>query len=188
MSTDDVAQVAAGVRRAPPRAGTTKVVAVDGRSGAGKSTFARHLGHELAAPIVDLELIYPGWDGLERGIDLLISDVLVPLATGKEASVPRWDYAADGWGTPVTLAPADVVVVEGVGVGAQRVMEYVSLLVWVELDEATRYARAMGRDADLYRPHWRRWASQEERLLSRENTPARADYVVSVTGSAPGPR
>ncbi len=182
MSQDDIARVAAALVEAPARAGATKVVAVDGRSGAGKSSFTRRLGPALGAPVVDLELIYPGWDGLERGVDLLVAEVLVPLAAGRAAAVPRWDYRRDGWGTPETLAPADVVVVEGVGAGARRVMEYVSLLVWVELDDETRYQRAVARDADLYRPHWARWAAQEERLIAREDTAARADLVVSTAG------
>jgi len=179
VSEDDlVARVRGALDVAPPRAGATKVLAVDGRSGAGKSTVAAELAGALGAPVVDLEYVYPGWDGLEAGIDLLVSDVLRPLAAGDTAQVPRWDYAADGWGAPLAVPPGEVVVVEGVGAGDRRAAPFVSVLVWVELDDATRHARAIARDAEVYRPHWERWAAQERAMLARERTAARADVVV----------
>lgn len=173
-----VGRVRAALDAAPPRAGTTRVVAVDGRSGAGKSTIAATLAAELGAPVVDLEYVYPGWDGLEEGIELLVREVLQPLAAGRPVAVPRWSYALDGWDPPLVLPPSDVVVVEGVGAGDRRAAPYLSVLVWVELDEATRHARAIARDAEVYRPHWERWAAQERALLARERTPERADVVV----------
>lgn len=177
----DVERVRAALAAAPARAGTTKVVAIDGRSGAGKSTVSAALAAALDAPIVDLEYLYPGWDGLEAGVDVLVSAVLEPLVAGREAiPVPRWDYAAHAWGDPLPLTAPEVLIVEGVGSGDRRATPFVSVLVWVELDEATRYARAIARDADVYRPHWERWASQERVLLDRERTPERADVVIRI--------
>jgi adenylylsulfate kinase-like enzyme len=59
------------------------VIAVDGRSGSGKTSLAARLRSALHAPVVTLEDLYGGWDGLERGIDLLVSEVLEPLAAGR---------------------------------------------------------------------------------------------------------
>lgn len=177
--SEDVERVRAALAAAPARAGATKIVAIDGRSGAGKSTVSAALATALHAPIVDLEYLYPGWDGLEAGVDVLVSDVLEPLVAGRKTiPVPRWDYAADGWGEPLPLAVPEVLIVEGVGSGDRRAAPFLSLLVWVELDNATRYARAIARDADVYRPHWERWAAQERLLLEREQTPGRADVTV----------
>jgi len=69
-------RVLAAVAAASPSAGTTLVVAIDGRSGAGKSTLAHTLAGRLGAPLVSLEDLYGGWDGLERGVSLLASAVL----------------------------------------------------------------------------------------------------------------
>ena len=76
------------LRAAPPRAGATRVLAIDGRSGAGKSTLARALAGELGAPLVALEDLYGGWDGLERGVELLREAVLEPLAQGRDGGRP----------------------------------------------------------------------------------------------------
>ena len=64
------------------------VIAIDGRSGAGKTSLAARLRLALGAPVVALEDLYGGWDGLERGVDLLVSDVLEPLSAGRAARVP----------------------------------------------------------------------------------------------------
>lgn len=171
--------VAAAVLARPPRAGTVRVLAIDGRSGAGKSTFARAAAARLAAPLVQMELMYPGWDGLDAGIEILVDRVLVPVSEGRPATVPQWDYARGAWGDPLPLAPSDLLVVEGVGAGARRPAGFASLLVWLELEAPARRARALARDADAYRPHWERWAQQEDSLLARERTWERADLLVT---------
>ncbi|MCD0449478.1 AAA family ATPase [Actinocorallia sp. API 0066] len=170
--------LAARLRAAPPSAGRTRVLAVDGRSGAGKSTLAARVARELAAPVVSLEDLYGGWDGLEDGVDRLVSDVLVPLAEGRRAHVPRYDWIREAWDEPVPLDPPEHLVIEGVGAGALRAAQYVGVLVWLEVPEAERKERALERDGATYTPHWERWAAQERAHLARERTRERADVVV----------
>lgn len=174
-----VERIAGAAVTAPARAGRTRIVSIDGRAGSGKSTLARVLAERLAAPIVDLELIYPGWDGLEAGVGLLVSDVLVPFAAGRPALVPRYDWIAGRFAEPWLLEPPDLAIVDGVGAGAEAAARFSSLLVWLELDAGTREERAIARDGDIFRPHWQRWAAQEDALLAREQTPARAGIVYS---------
>jgi len=173
---------------APPRAGTTRVVAVDGRSGAGKTSLAAVLRAELAAPTVTLEDLYGGWDGLERGVSLLVSAVLAPLAAGRAAAVPRYDWARRWWSGPWTLPPPPVLIVEGVGAGARRAAAYASVLVWVEAAASVRKKRALARDGDTFAPHWDAWAAQEDALLARDRTPDRADLVIDGLTGTPVPR
>lgn len=178
-------ELAALLRSAPPRAGRTRVLAIDGRSGSGKSTLSGPLAGELAAPLVKLEDLYGGWDGLQHGIDLLVTEVLEPLATGRAALVPRFDWVLDRWGDPEPLPVPDLLVVEGVGAGARRAARYESVVVWMEVATPVRKKRAIGRDGADYAANWERWAVQEDRMLAREATPERAD-VVLVPGTAPG--
>jgi uridine kinase len=165
-------------RAAPPRAATTRVIAIDGRAGAGKSTLARRLAEQIEAPIVQLEQLYPGWDGLQGGIDLLVEAVLVPLAAGRIAQVPRYDWLVHRFIEPWPLEHPELVIVEGVGAGARAPVAFASVLVWLELAADLRRQRALDRDGEVFRPHWERWAEQEDVLLAREQTPGRADLVV----------
>jgi len=175
----DAERLAGALRSAPARAGGTRVLGVDGRSGAGKSTVAAEVARLLDAPVVHLEDLYGGWDGLEHGIDLLVSAVLEPLAKDQAAYLPHYDWIKDSWDEPAPLPPPGFLVVEGVGAGARRAARYESVVAWVELPTVVRQKRAFQRDGDLYAPNWERWARQEEEMLAREGTPERADVVVS---------
>jgi uridine kinase len=217
---------APGLLERSARAGKTRVVAIDGRSGSGKTSLAAELrvqlsaelraeagpelrgeaGRELRAElgadlrgvelrgvelrdgvvvsVVSLEDLYGGWDGLERGIDLLVSEVLEPLAKRQLARVPRYDWAAAAWGTPWVLEPPEVLIVEGVGAGARRAAAYEGTLIWVEVAASVRKKRALDRDGGTFAPYWDRWAAQEDAMLAREHTPDRADIVIDgVSGS-----
>jgi len=159
------------------------VIAIDGRSGSGKTSLAARLHARLAAPVVALEDLYGGWDGLERGIGLLVSEVLEPLSAGRPARVPRYDWVAAAWGTPWVLEPPGVLIVEGVGAGARRAAAHENVLIWMEAAESVRKKRALDRDGPTFAPYWDMWAGQEDAMLRRERTPERADIVTDgITG------
>jgi hypothetical protein len=165
------------LRAAPPSAGATRVLAIDGRSGSGKSTLAAELAVRLGgAPVVSLEDLYGGWDGLEDGVVLLREAVLEPLAAGAAAGVPRYDWHAAAWAAPWSLEPPAELIVEGVGAGALALAPFTSVLVWIELDEDARREHALEERGDraIYEPHWERWARQEEEHYARERTWERA--------------
>ncbi len=166
-----------------PAAGQTRVIAVDGRSGSGKTSLAARLSGALSAPVVALEDLYGGWDGLERGVDVLVSEVLEPLAAGRTALVPRYDWIAAGWDTPWALEPPEVLIVEGAGAGARRAATYESVLIWMETPASVRKKRALDRDGETFAPYWDAWAAQEDEMLARERTPQRADVTIDgITG------
>jgi hypothetical protein len=167
----------AALLAAAPRAGRTRVLAVDGRSGAGKSSLATALSGELGAPVVSLEDLYGGWDGLEHGIDLLVSEVLEPLAAGRDALVPRYDWVRRVWLEPRRLGVPELIV-EGVGAGARRAAAFESLVVWLEAPPSVRKKRALDRDGEVFAPHRDQWAAQEDAMLARERTPEGADVVI----------
>ncbi|MGH3245405.1 MAG: hypothetical protein ACRDOI_04215 [Trebonia sp.] len=171
--------VAGAVLGAVPRCGRTRVLAVDGRSGAGKTLLAAGLGSELVAPVVTLEDLYGGWDGLERGIDLLVSEVLEPLSAGRATRVPRYDWVAGAWAAPWMLEPPGVLIVEGVGAGARRAAAYESVVAWLEVPASVRKKRALDRDGATFAPHWDMWAAQEDAMLARERTQDRADLIIT---------
>jgi hypothetical protein len=58
------------------------------------------------------------------------------------------------------------------------IAEHSVLLVWTEAPRAGRYRRGIERDGEAYRPHWERWAVQEDAYLAAEDPHARADVVI----------
>ncbi|WP_323959408.1 aminodeoxychorismate synthase component I [Arthrobacter sp. JZ12] len=158
------------------------IIAVDGRSGAGKTTLAVELAALLrqhhTVSLFHLEDIYPGWDGLAGGMERYVRSVLTPLAAGSPAAWTAWDWTADDDGETRTTLPADIVVVEGVGAACAAARELVDVVVWIEADENLRRTSALERDGDTYAPFWQRWSDQEERWLASDNPAEDADLLV----------
>jgi uridine kinase len=176
--------LAAMVASQLPRAGNTRVVAVDGPSGSGKTVLAALLSASLgAAPVVHMDDLYPGWDGLQDAVPRLVEWVLGPLSHNARARYRRFDWPTGRYAEWHEVPPAPVLVVEGVGCGARACTGYLSTLVWVEAPGALRFARGIERDGEAYRPHWERWAKQEDAHFATEGTRSRADVRVDTTTS-----
>ena len=158
-----VTAVVEALTTAPARCGTTRVLAVDGRSGAGKSTLVAAVTAALAAPVVRMDELYPGWDGLAAGTGRLADEVLGPIAAGVPAVYRRWDWMRSRPGRRVEVAPGPILVVDGVGSGAAAVRPWLSLLVWLDAPPDLRRDEALRRDGAAYARQWERWAAQEER-------------------------
>jgi uridine kinase len=184
-SADLVAHLTGLVLAAPPRAGSTRLVAVDGPSGAGKTTLADALATRLGAPVVHMDDLYPGWDGL-RESRLRVADwVTGPLRDGRPPRYRRWDWARSEYGEWVQVEPSEVVVLEGCGSGALDTADALSLLVWVEAEEPVRRQRGLRRDPG-YADFWERWGRQEREVFAQDRTRERADVVVDTTPDAAG--
>ena len=178
------ADLAARVRDAPPRCGTTRLVCVDGPSGAGKTALAERLAPALGDPaVVHMDDLYPGWNGLAAGVTLLHDAIVGPLAAGRPACYRRYDWTLRGYAEEHDLGLPQVLLVEGVGSGARAVAAHSVLLIWVAAPRDLRFRRGIERDGEAYRPHWERWARQEDAHFATERTPGRAD--VRVDGAAP---
>ena len=170
------------------------IVAVDGRSGAGKTTLAVEVATLLrrhrTVSLFHLEDIYPGWDGLAGGVERYITSVLEPLYQGLPATWIAWDWEAKDDGASRTTAVAPLVIVEGVGSSHGRAADFLDAVIWVHAPQQARKQRALERDGDSYAPFWDSWAEQEELLLGEGGpsgaTAALADILVDSTdGVAP---
>ncbi|MFP5416002.1 MAG: hypothetical protein ACLGHZ_03865 [Actinomycetes bacterium] len=168
----------AAARSARPRCGDVVVVAIDGTSGAGKTTLAEAVASGLACPVVHMDDLYPGWDGLAAGIELLTRRILAPLATGRPAHFPVWDWQQNSWGPERVLEPMPMLVVEGCGSSVHPAGAYAALRVWLDAPRAVRLARGLARDGETYRPHWERWAAQEDAIFARDDTRGRAHLAI----------
>jgi uridine kinase len=167
------------VSAAGPRCGATRLVCVDGPSGAGKTVLAERLVRAIGnVPLVHMDDLYPGWDGLAPAVPLLHEWVVAPLLAGRAARYRRYDWHRGSYAEEHDLGTPPVLVVEGVGAGARIIAAHAVLLVWVDAPPAERFRRGMERDGGTYRPHWERWAQQEQVHFAAEGTRDRADVQV----------
>jgi uridine kinase len=160
-----------------PACGTTKVVAVDGPSGAGKTRFVAGLAGATGADVLHLEDLYPGWHGLAV-TPPMVAHVLASVAVGDTGSARRWDWERGAPGDAVRVRPSRLLVLDGVGSGASVVRPFLSLLIWLEAPADVRKQRALARDGNTYAPFWDVWADQEAEHFAAERTRGHADLVV----------
>jgi uridine kinase len=180
MSTFE--DLAAEIGKLPPRLGDVRLVAVDGPSGAGKSSFADRLGAALGAPVVHTDDLLDGWDDQFTFWARLESSVLEPLRNGRPASYRRylWHRGEFG-GKPRVVAPAEVVLVEGVSSARRVIRPELSLAVFVCAPPDLRLARALARDGGhevAFRAYLERWRLAEDRHFAEDDTAAHADLLV----------
>ncbi|MFC5720792.1 uridine kinase [Streptomyces gamaensis] len=192
----DPQQVAAAVARRA-RDGFA-LVAVDGRAGAGKTTFAAALAARLGGPgraaIVHgddflrpmtphARLSLGPHEGYHRLLDWrrLRDEVLRPLADGRPARHGRYDRTANAvvYDETGALAPTGTVIVEGVLTARPELAAFYDLTVCVDTPDDTclrrLYARGRGPERDAWIACWR---AVEEYYLATAHPRARAGLTV----------
>lgn len=149
------------------------IVLIDGGSGSGKTTIAPGIARAIDAQLVRLDDLYPGWDGLQAG-----SQLVHDLVLSSQPRWQRWDWKADAPAEWHELDPNRALVVEGSGALSRANRRLATFGIWVELDAVTRKQRALERDGEAYAPHWNRWAAQEARFAATEHPRELADVVI----------
>lgn len=147
------------------------ITLIDGRSGSGKTEFAKALvaGHP-DWQLVRLDDIYPGWGGLAAG-----SAAVPRLLT--ELRWREWDWVASAPGAWHELDDSRPIVVEGVGAISRASAALADRTIWVEADDDTRKRRALARDP-YFAAHWDAWAAQEEQFIEVEHPRELAHEIV----------
>ena len=167
---------------APAVTGRPRIVAIDGRGGAGKSTLARRLAADPArAAVVHTDDVawhhsFFDWGGV------LAEHVLQPLRRGEGVDFrpPPWE-ARGRPGSIVVPAGLELVVVEGTGVVREELAHLLDAAVWLQVDRTVAERRLLDRDGDApsQLQHVAEWLLEEHPFLRRERPWARATLVVA---------
>nr|WP_183551137.1 4-amino-4-deoxy-L-arabinose transferase [Nocardioides albus] len=162
----------------PATLGPGRLVCIDGPAGSGKTTLAAAVADLTGAPVIHMDDLFEGWGGLP-GITDQLDTILLPLIEGATGSYRRYDWDRAEFAETVTVPPAPLLVIEGVGSGAAAYDDLRTALAWVDAPYETRMRRGIERDGDAFAPHWEAWAAAESELFAREQTAARADIIVT---------
>ena len=159
------------------------MVAVDGPANAGKSTVARRLAAACGdAPRVKVDdFLY--WRDIEGWWPRLEREALRPLLDGVPARYRVRDWAGDplgqgldGW---AEVAPADVVVVDGVTSSRRAIAGDLALSLWVAAPPEERLRRGVARYGRQRRALCLEWMALEDEFFGRDGAPGRADYLIA---------
>jgi uridine kinase len=173
-----IEQIAAQVYCRPPRLGATRLVAVDGPGGAGKSTFAGHLADFCGAQVLHTD-DFASWDNQFDWWPRLEEQVLRPVADGQLARYQRYDWGRQKLADWCAASRDGVLILEGVSSSRAVVRDRLSVAVWVETPRHIRLARGLARDGADSIVLWKQWMTAEDRHFGAEQTREHADFIVS---------
>jgi len=157
------------------------LVALDGRSGTGKSTIAQAVAARVDASIVVSDDFYAGgnddvWYGrsasekVAQGIDWrrMRKEVLEPLLANKPASWHPLDFQPGsgwiGWKEEfVMLEPAPVILLDGIYSARPELADLVDVAVLIETDDLVRRKRLVVREGQDFMQRWHQlWDAAED--------------------------
>ena len=164
--------------RRPPDGMRTRIVAIDGQGGSGKSSFARHLARVLGdAPIVQTD-DFATWDNPIDWWPQLLERVLDPLSRGEPARFERAHWGGERDGVVVEIQPTELLILEGVTASREAFAPYLTYSIWVEAPAKLRLRRGLDRDGPDALEQWQAWMAEEDRYVERERPDERADLVI----------
>jgi hypothetical protein len=168
--------------------GRPAIVAIDGRSGSGKTTVAHRFAEaHPGACVVSTDDVawhhsFFGWD------ELLATNILEPTRAGRPVAYrpPAWD-ARDRPGSIDVPAGTTLLLLEGVGAARLEFSTLLDAIVWVQSDAIEARRRGLERDGGdaAAEAFWDEWQAEEIPFLETQRPWARAELIVCGT---PNPR
>ncbi|MCL6297811.1 uridine kinase family protein [Streptomyces kronopolitis] len=174
----DLASLATRLHALPPSCGPVRLIAVDGHAGSGKTTFAADLAGALGgAPVVHTDDLATH-EELFAWSDRFGAQVLAPLARGETARYGVYDWVRGEFTGQRELAPAPLVLVEGVGAGRRALRPYLACLLWMELASEHSWERGQLRDGPGLSAFWSGWIPSERAHFTADPSRPYADFLV----------
>lgn len=165
-----------------------RLVCVDGRAGAGKSTLGDAVVAAAAAlgtaRLVHTDDLLAGWSGLAALGQTLAEGLVAPLTAGRPGTYRRYDWLQERFAETLTVDPVDTLVLEGVGSWSPAYADAVTTLVWVDAPRDLRLQRGLERDGEGMRERWLTWLDDEEKHFLHAGTQAHADVLVDGSGAS----
>ena len=178
-----------GSHRSP--SASPRLIAVDGRSGVGKSTFAERLARRLDAALISGDDFYAGGTDLRSDAPEELADacidrarlgsVLQQLKVNRSARYAPFDWEAfDGAAAKRerVIHPREILVLEGVYSNHPDLREFIDLSVLLRLPEPERQRRLLAREGEI--TQWeRQWHRAEAWYFQHLAQPEDFDVVAS---------
>jgi uridine kinase len=160
------------------------IIAIDGPAGAGKTTLASNIHLALypnfTSTIIHMDDLYNGW---EKALSVELTEVLSYIAQAHSQSQPislsKFNWADSTFSPAEAIDDAQLIILEGVGSGQGAIREYLSALIWIDIDESKGLSRVLERDGEGIRNQMQKWLVTQEQHFALEKTENAADFVLT---------
>jgi uridine kinase len=181
----ELADLVERVLAGPATLGGSRLVCIDGPSGAGKTTLARRFRHvarrasSIPVTAVHMDDLYDGWTGLADAAASKVPEwLLTPLSQDRTGRYRRYDWPSGAYAEWHAVAPGGLVVLEGCGSAARPADRFATLRLWVDAAAEVRLRRSVERSGVAVLPFLRDWRLAEEAHFAADRTRERADVLV----------
>lgn len=169
---------------ARPTCGATRVIAIDGRAGAGKTTFAQELFMALSpqqsATLIHMDEIYAGWDdALGKSLTTVLDNLLIATAQKAPFLLPLYNWQIQEFDSAREILPTELLILEGVGSAQKIVRESASATIWLEIDPALALSRVLRRDGERFSQEMLKWQRDENEHFYRDKTENFMDFILA---------
>ena len=163
-------------------ASNPQIILIDGPAGSGKTTLSHKLSDELNCQVVHLDDHYNGWDeALGADLTNTLLTIVQNFSAGKFIEVPIFNWRLAKFEGSREIAPAETLIIEGVGSGQSQIRPYATKLYWLETEPEIGLARVLERDGAEYEERITAWQIREANHFQVERTREFADFIISTT-------
>jgi uridine kinase len=192
MTAEDMIRAAISLIESRKKKGARLFIAIDGGTGAGKSTLAKEIRgrrgnvsilrtdhffrplKEYPASSLSPEKLYDLYFPWQRMRD----DALIPLRRGETARYQRYDWSADALHDWITVEPQELVLVEGVYSSRPELRPMLDAAIFIDAPRAERLRRVLAR-APNQSPDWLTpWMSAEDWYFAHVRPQDTADLIL----------
>jgi uridine kinase len=161
---------------------TTKIVAIDGGGGAGKSTLASRLSVALGG--IYIIHIDDFIDGPNPNIDWWMrayDQVVIPLSRNQAAHYQRYNWDVKALAEWLDAGPGGIIILEGVTSLRTEFRPYIAYGIWIETPPDTRMARGIARGNED-EAQWHKYLQSDRLYFDRDRPDLAAQTTIDGTG------
>ena len=161
------------------------LIGIDGCGGAGKSTVANSLLHQLHnAQLVHIDDFYKTKDQrvevtsetsvhVNFEFERLVNEVITPFRRGTTTIFKTINDQC------IQIKPCDYVIIEGLGTLGSTLSDYFDYKIWISTSEKNRRKRGIYRDSTAWTEIWdKEYLPQDARYVREESPDTKADWVL----------
>jgi len=160
------------------------IIAIDGPAGAGKTTLAHEiylaLSPKMSVNVIHMDDLYDGWN---NALSADLTKILCYLSKQHKENAPskisRYNWSTSSFSESEVLAPAELLILEGVGSGDQALQDDLAALIWIDIDPEIGVKRVIDRDGAQVADEMRRWLGTQQEYFSQHSTREKADFILT---------
>jgi uridine kinase len=160
------------------------IIAIDGPAGAGKTTLAHEiflaLSPKMSVSVIHMDDLYDGWNNA-LGEDLTNTLLYLSKAHKEKSSanIDKYNWSTSTFEKSQALAPAELLILEGVGAGDKALQDDLAALIWIDIDPEIGVKRVIDRDGAQVADEMRKWLGTQQEYFSQHSTREKADFILT---------